>query len=49
MDKDTTLIVFGLGVVAFLGALYFLSKPKPSNDVSWSQAATMVATVAEYW
>jgi len=50
MDKETTLIVAILGVVALLGAVYLLTKPQPSqNDISISQAATLVATVAAMW
>jgi hypothetical protein len=49
MDNKTTIVVGGLAVVAFLGALYLLTRPKPESDVSFSQVATLVATVAAYY
>jgi hypothetical protein len=51
MDRDTTLIVGVLAVVAFLGALHYLTKPPPpaTNDVSLAQVGQLAAIVAEYW
>jgi hypothetical protein len=49
MDQDTTVVVVGLAVVALLGAIYLLTKPKPSNEPTLAQWASAAATVAAMW